>query len=369
MLSRLNGAMLLLLCAFAGTFSAAQQSKPVRSVVAAKPANAPPNLLLAADDGLAVLAAALDARNHASGKVDCSHLVHDIYERAGFSYSYAPSSELFAGTAEFRRVTHPQPGDLIVWPGHAGIVVSPTRHTFYSSLRSGLGVEAYDSAYWKQRGRPHFFRYVHMKETPAVQASSAKAATLKSTSLETKPSLVPVEANDNDAEVSPAPADLPEPTTVQLPRLLTIESARPTVQEVSDAVMNAFSQTAHSLQGKNIFNLPQAVSMLSRIEVERVKIKGVTGWADLKVTESASLAGGQSNLKKHDQKQRWILRRRDKQSWDLVPPQGTMYLKQEDAVRLLAQQLAAMTAEDSSGDAQQKAQLAGLLGSLLQVKK
>ena len=367
MQSRLNGAMLLLLCALAGTFSAAQQSKPAHSLLTAKPANSTQNILLAADNGLAVLAAALDARNRTSDKVDCSHLVHDIYERAGFSYSYAPSSELFAGAAEFRRVTHPQPGDLIVWPGHAGIVVSPTRHTFYSSLRSGLGVEPYDSLYWKQRGRPHFFRYV--KETPAVHTSSAKAATLKSTSLETKPSFVPVEADDNDAEVSPASADPPKLEIVQFPRLLTIESARPTVQEVSETVMNAFSQTAHSLQGKNIFDLPQTISMLSRIEVERIKIKGATGWADLKVTESASLTGGQSNLKKRDQKQRWMLRRRDGRSWDLVPPQGTMYLKQEDAVRLMAQQLAAITAEDSSNDAQQKAQLAALLGSLLQVKK
>ena len=75
-------------------------------------------------------------------------------------------------------MTRPQPGDLIAWPGHVGIVVSPTRHTFYSSLNSGLGVESYDSDYWKQRGRPHFLRYV--KEPAAVQASSAKNPALKS---------------------------------------------------------------------------------------------------------------------------------------------------------------------------------------------
>src|SRR5262245_30311812 len=138
---RLNGA--LVFCALAGTLSAAQQSKPTRSLSTAKPAT--PNLLLAADDGLAVLSSALDTRSLPSGEVDCSHLVHNIYERAGFPYSYAPSSTLFAGAPEFRQVTRPQPGDLIVWPGHVGIVVSPAQRTFYSSLRTGLGVDAYDS--------------------------------------------------------------------------------------------------------------------------------------------------------------------------------------------------------------------------------
>jgi hypothetical protein len=72
----------------------------------------------------------------------------------------------------------------------------------------------------------------------------------------------------------------------------------------------------------------------------------------VKLTESVSLAGGQSNLKKRDQKLRLTLRRRDGQTWDLVPPHGTMYLKQEDAARLMAQQLAAMTAEASPNDGQ-----------------
>ena len=53
--------------------------------------------LLAADDGLAVIAAALDARNYVSSKADCSHLVHDVYERAGFTYTYVPSNDLYGG--------------------------------------------------------------------------------------------------------------------------------------------------------------------------------------------------------------------------------------------------------------------------------
>jgi cell wall-associated NlpC family hydrolase len=75
-------------------------------------------LLLSLDEGLSVLGAALESRAHLGSKSDCSHLVHAIYERAGFSYPYASSSDLYVGISEFRRVRRPQPGDLMVWPGH-----------------------------------------------------------------------------------------------------------------------------------------------------------------------------------------------------------------------------------------------------------
>lgn len=123
------------------------------------------------DERLAILGAALDSRRHAVHPADCSHFVHALYVRAGFSYAYASSSDLYAGTDEFRRVASPQPGDLVVWRGHSGIVVNPAQHSFFSLLRSGPGVDSYDSPYWKQRGRPRFFRYV---KTSAVRSSSLR---------------------------------------------------------------------------------------------------------------------------------------------------------------------------------------------------
>ncbi|MGA9811944.1 MAG: NlpC/P60 family protein [Terriglobales bacterium] len=112
------------------------------------------------DDGLSVITAALDARIKASRQPDCSHLVHAIYLQAGFPYPYASSSDLYSGSDDFQRVTHPQPGDLVVWPGHVGIVVNPAQRAFFSRLRNGPGVDAYDAQYWKQRGQPRFYRYV-----------------------------------------------------------------------------------------------------------------------------------------------------------------------------------------------------------------
>jgi len=309
-----NCAVWLLLLAGGTIFSAAQQSKTAPTAATVK---TPPVPLLDAEDGLAVLASALDFRNQASEKADCSHLVHDIYERAGFSYEYVTSSDLYTGTGEFRRVTRPQPGDLIAWPGHVGIVVSPARHTFYSSLNSGLGVESYDSDYWKRRGRPHFLRYV--KEPATAVASATKTPALKNTSLETKTSSTPEVDEDAEGPQPPTTAQAKlEP--VQFPRLLVVDSMRPTDEDVSETITNALSKTAEDMKGHNVFAQPQTFVVLRDIQVEKVKLKGATGWADVSTSESASLTNGQSNLKKRQQKQRWILRRRDAQSWDLVPP-------------------------------------------------
>lgn len=115
---------------------------------------------LTTDERLALLSALLDVRRRTTPHSDCTHFIHKLYERAGFPYEYANSIDLYEGIDEFRRVVAPQAGDLVVWRGHAGIVTNPARHTFFSLLRSGPEVDSYDSAYWRKRGRPRFFRYV-----------------------------------------------------------------------------------------------------------------------------------------------------------------------------------------------------------------
>jgi len=115
---------------------------------------------LSRNDGMDVVTVALDERVRMGRNRDCSHLVHAIYEQAGFSYPYASSSDLYRGTDDFRRVKKPQPGDLVVWRGHVGIVVNPRRREFYSFLRHGPGIDEYDAQYWKQRGPVRFYRYI-----------------------------------------------------------------------------------------------------------------------------------------------------------------------------------------------------------------
>jgi cell wall-associated NlpC family hydrolase len=115
--------------------------------------------LLTRQEGLTIADTALEYPRARRRKLDCSHLVQQIYDRAGFTYPYATSYDLFAGAPAFERVWQPQAGDLVAWRGHVGIVIDPTKHSFYSSLRSGPGIDHYDSTYWRRRGQPRFYRY------------------------------------------------------------------------------------------------------------------------------------------------------------------------------------------------------------------
>jgi len=132
------------------------------------------NRTLTPDDGLAVISAALDSKVPRYSEHDCSHLVHAIYERAGFPYTYADSDDLYAGVEGFQRVIHPQPGDLIVWHGHAGIVVRPSRHVFFSFKTAGPGTDDYRAPYWIGRGQPRFYRYVKNDPCPGCNPASAR---------------------------------------------------------------------------------------------------------------------------------------------------------------------------------------------------
>jgi hypothetical protein len=122
------------------------------------------NRTLSPDDRLSVIAAALDSKAHPER--DCSHLVHAIYERAGFIYAYASSADLYDGVEGFQRVTRPQTADLVVWRGHVGIVIRPSHHVFFSLMRTGPGIDDYEAPYWTSRGHARFYGYVKNAPCP-----------------------------------------------------------------------------------------------------------------------------------------------------------------------------------------------------------
>jgi cell wall-associated NlpC family hydrolase len=134
---------------------------------------------LSPDDRLSVMAAALDRKVRLPSGGDCSHLVHAVYERAGFPYTYASSDDLYNGIEGFQRVTRPESGDLVVWPGHVGIVIRPSRHIFFSFLSAGPGIDNYQASYWTDRGRPRFYRYIKNSPCPGCTLVRGKPATLK----------------------------------------------------------------------------------------------------------------------------------------------------------------------------------------------
>ena len=168
-------------CGIVLCVSAAQQASPPSATAgpnapgkhAHKSAHPKTDRALTQDDGLAVISAALDPKVRRYAGNDCSHLVHAIYEHAGFHYAYASSDDLYDGVEGFERVVHPQTGDVVVWHGHAGIVVRPSRHVFFSFLSGGPGIDDYQSRYWIGRGQPRFYRYLKNDPCPGCGAVNA----------------------------------------------------------------------------------------------------------------------------------------------------------------------------------------------------
>ncbi len=157
-------ALAFLLCGVLCSLSAQGQSASTRaSKATTSHARKSP---LNNSDRQAVIASALASKRPRYGEHDCSHLVHAIYERAGFPYKYADSDDLYAGVEGFQRVSKPRSADLIVWHGHVGIVTQPSRHQFFSFLSAGPGVDNYRSRYWKGRGEARFYRYVKNDACP-----------------------------------------------------------------------------------------------------------------------------------------------------------------------------------------------------------
>jgi hypothetical protein len=329
---------------------------------------------LTLDEGLAILSAALDSRHHAGFRSDCSHFVHGLYQRAGFPYDYASSTDLYAGIDEFRRVTNPQPGDLAVWHGHAGIVINPAQHSFFSLLRSGPGVESYNSPYWKRRGRPRFFRYV--KAVPGrVLSSSIRTASLKPTALDTGPHEPPSEdpvaddgAEESLRETVSSPRIAAKQADATIPRVAVVNSIHPKADQVSAAFLQACADSEESLGAHDLFQSARPLIVFDHFAVRKVHIAGSQDWVDVQIDELVSLTGGKAEVHKRSERQRWPLTRRDQTSWELTPPRDTIYLPQPVAVRLLAQQLAQLTQESPAPASRTKenAELARVLDVLLQ---
>jgi hypothetical protein len=321
------------------------------------------------NEGLAVLGAALESRHRGNSTSDCSHFVQAIYEQAGFPYTYVNSAELYSGVDEFRRVTSPQPGDLAVWPGHVGIVVNPAQHSFFSLLRSGRGVETYDSDYWKRRGSPRFFRYVKAKSadfSALAETASLKPAALGTSSQGPTANLLP---NESRQASSPVRSErIVEPILLATVFVPVMNSAKPKPDDLLTPILKSFAESEQALRGVDLFHLTRPLTVFDQFDVKSVKIKGNEGWAEVQIHEVASLAPSGAKAKKVSERQRWPLRRRDKGGWELTLPQGTIYLPQDVAVRMLAHELASL-ADASPHTAvanDQKAQLARLLNSLLE---
>jgi hypothetical protein len=112
----------------------------------------------------------------------------------------------------------------------------------------------------------------------------------------------------------------------------------------------------------------QSLTVFDQFEVKTVHTTGNQGWAEVRIHEVMSLPAADAKINRLWERQRWVLRRRDKNNWELTLPQDVMYLSQEMAVRVMAHQLANLADSNSNSaiTASQKAELARLLSSLLE---
>lgn len=331
--------------------------------------------LLNTDEGLAIIGAALEFRHHNHSRPDCSHFVNSIYQKAGFPYEYANSVELYTGTDAFRRVLRPQPGDLIVWQGHVGIVIQPAQHTFFSALRSGLGVEDYQSPYWKKRGRARFFRYVQVAP-PAILAADTRLLNVKTNgnndaddvSGETAESVSGAEDADAESTNAAATPNLnPGLGTSNSSTVPVIYSQKPRPEDVRVVLLRKFNDVEQSLRGKDMLQSDYPVAIFESIDVKKVHVKGNTGWADVRIKRMSSLEQGQAKVKTYSETRRFAVTRRDPATWEVLLPVDMIYVPREAAVRLFAHQLASMTDHrDANAGEGEKVQLARLLNALLQ---
>lgn len=279
-------------------------------------------------------------------ETDCSHLVHDVYERAGFAYDYVSSRDLYIGSTNFTRVRAPQAGDLVVWRGHVGIVIDPKEHSFFSFVRSGPDTQFYDSPYWRSRGIARFFRYV--TGTPLHAGHTLEAA-----------------GHPNElSKVAPARASHPV-RTVDASRPATDETARKIVLQVTgknpspEEVAAAFvemNQDFSEFLGTRSLNTPgKSIIVYRALHVSAVQIKGKRGTALVRIESLGTLADPQTSSQLRWKEQPLDLEK-TKTGWVLNPVMDAAYVKREAALQVLSARLADLAQNMDATPEQQREQ-------------
>jgi hypothetical protein len=318
--------------------------------------------LLNADEGLALVNTAWEQKDHARGKPDCSHLVHQIYELSGFPYPFASSYDLYEGINDFRRVSTPQQGDLVVWRGHVGIVTDPVEHSFYSSVHSGLRTESYDDPYWRAQGHPRFYRYVLPGSADLTATNSSEP--LNNPKVQTTSHMVPVhkEIADGPTLMSDIPTKVeqhatPSSPVVPLKRRSTLPSSimvvtaanRPTREEVSEAISELNSGSGSLLRDWPKAHSERIVLVYDQLSVERIELKHERGLVNVEIEGRLSIGSRGLEGKRIREKSRWELRHTPR-GWELLAPTNRAYVPRDVAVRILAGQLAFLTQNGVTSD-------------------
>jgi NlpC/P60 family len=324
------------------------------------------------EEGQAIVQATLLHRAQFRDKPDCSHFVHDVYAEAGLDYDYAPTNDIFEGIGPFQRVQKPQPGDVIVWRGHAGIVIDPEERSFYSSVVSGFSIHNYTSSYWASRGPHRFYRYkindlqsAHLLTSVAYHGPSLALANPPAAHEEL---LLTNGKGSKQNYVAEAVSTLEigtgrdsVPADHRGADLVPVSSSRkPGKEEIGLAVTEFTESNAQELLQAAALNGP--LEIIDGFEVAKIETQGDFGWVEVKVKKIAFFADGKMKPAHSVEKIRLSLARQAK-GWAVLDTANRTYVLRPAAVTVITSRLA-LLARASAG-AQQLKPLTQALGILL----
>src|ERR1700739_1817261 len=314
--------------------------------------------------GKAIVTAARERDRQVARKPDCSHLVHEVYTRAGYPYPYASSFDLYAGVSSFVRVARPQPGDLIVWRGHVGIVVDPVEHSFYSSVRSGLRTEFYDTSQWKARGPARFYRYAVAKPSTFVLAGNRPAKAASELTLANPASVAegsrenlpgspnPTTEDSNSASsLAVSPVSPPAPAKFEIPSSILVAAAqeKPSQEEIASAVAELNSTTGDLLREQNPLQRSRKLIIYDDVRVERARLNGKHGSVQARIESRVALTADRIEQTHRRESLRLDLVRTN-DGWLVLASKNAVYVPRDVAVRMLASRLASLTQEGNATD-------------------
>lgn len=337
---------------------------------AAVPADddSPDTVLVSPEQGEALAAFALQSERRIRPKPDCSHLVHLLYARAGLIYPYEDSRVLYRGIDDFKRVKTPQPGDLAVWLGHVGIVLSPEEKTFLSSVRSGILTESWTAPHWVRRGRPRFYRYrmgpdADMNLLAKIMGSDTRSENGTQDSVSNGvsaqlPSSGSVAIADSRAEELPFERNEPVRQDARSTNgsghgsgsiagsgsivnsgstVATIAQRQtPGRRQIADAIMESSRTRARQFIAGEMLDATHPFSVFSRMEVKQIKVKHESGWITLKLSETMCQEDGRILPARTVERELSIVRSNG--VWTITDPRERTYLADEQALEIFESQ-------------------------------
>lgn len=332
--------------------------------------------LLSAEHGEALVEFAVDAATGLRPRPDCSHLVHILYSRAGLKYPYQESRVLYRGVPDFERVKKPQPGDLIVWRGHVGIVVSPQSKLFLSSVRSGIVTESWTSDQWIARGHARFLRYrigpdSNLEQLAAIarkgnsersepaaavssdmgddsdsdmvahEAGNSPAHSSSTTASEPKDGNSPSASPSSEADPQEATGALNDNTGDESPAVIAVvrQHSKPSKKDIAVAFKAGSNAAARVLASQEVVD-GDPITVFARFEVSKIKIKNETGTVTLKLTETMSLEQGRVLPTKTVERELAIKRKTESgsPSWVISDPHQRAYIPEARALKVFQRQ-------------------------------